>query len=119
MALRNRVSDKLLLIISISLGLGLRIIQAFFTVDVDFDEAYVYCEAIDNSYLNLIVREPPYWDYVNPPLYGIFLKFWAGLTGYHHTARIPGVLASVLSIFLVHRIARKVTDDSKTALLIV
>ncbi len=46
----------------------------------------------------------------HPPLYYLILKFWTSIFGYSETTlRMPSVLFSVATIFIVYLIARKIT----------
>ena len=83
------------------------IIRIIFAKNVQLwkDEVYIFFVSRENGLLDLLLQN--HWDTLHPPLYFIFLHYWQKVSINPYILRIPSLIASAFSLWMVVKIAEK------------
>ncbi len=102
--------EQLILFFLLLGGLILRIINAAQT-QLWRDEVYIFFSSKDNSFVNLLLQN--HWDTAHPPLYFIFLHYWAKLGITPLFLRLPSLICSFFILYLIPVLAKELYKKTK------
>jgi hypothetical protein len=83
------------------------IIRVVFAKNVQLwrDEVYIFYVSRGNGFWDLLLQN--HWDTLHPPLYFIFLHYWQKLSISPLFLRLPSLIASAFSLWMVIKIAKR------------
>lgn len=102
--------QQVVLLLLVLVGAILRIWTAV-SMPLWRDEVYIFFTSRDNSLWNLIIQK--HWDTAHPPLHSIFLHFWQMVSISPFWLRLPSLIASLITLFLIPVLAVKISRKYK------
>lgn len=97
-------------------GVCLRLVRAFYVVDLDQDEALNYNDVVYNTFANLFKRDN-YIDHDHPPLSFVMHKIWLMFFHSEYSLRVPSFLFSIISILIIIIISKKLFSKDRSLML--
>jgi len=96
-------NEQLALAGLVLVGIVLRVINALQT-QLWRDEAYIIITGQNNTFIDLLFQN--HWDKLHPPFYFIFIHFWQMLSIDPFFLRLPSIIATVATLYLLPILAK-------------